>query len=103
MTGKQRAYLRGLANTIDAKYQIGKNGVDENTIAMIDEALEANELIKVKVLENSFLDVRETCGEICDATGAQSVQMIGRKIVFYREAEKDENRKIELPAKKAKK
>ena len=48
MTGKQRAYLRGLANTIDAKYQIGKNGVDENTIKMIDEALEANELIKIK-------------------------------------------------------
>ena len=54
MTGKQRAYLRSLANTIDAKYQIGKSGVDEQTIKMIDLALEARELIKVKVLENSF-------------------------------------------------
>lgn len=86
MTGKQRAYLRGLANTIDAKYQIGKNGVDENTIKMIDEALEANELIKVKILENSMLDVRETCGEICDATGALPVQCIGSKFVIYRES-----------------
>ena len=65
MTGKQRAYLRGLANGIDAKYQIEKGGVDSNTIAMVEEALEANELIKIKVLENSMLEVREACGEIC--------------------------------------
>ena len=97
MTGKQRAYLRGLANTIDAKYQIGKNGVDKNTIAMIDEALEANELIKVKVLENSMLDVRETCGEICDATGAHPVQCIGSKFVIYRESEN--NKTIIIPKK----
>lgn len=97
MTGKQRAYLRGLANTIDAKYQIGKNGVDKNTINMIDEALEANELIKVKVLENSFLDVRETCGEICDATGALPVQCIGSKFVIYRESVN--NKTIVIPKK----
>ena len=97
MTGKQRAYLRSLANTIDAKYQIGKNGVDENTIKMIDEALEANELIKVKVLENSFLDVRETCGEICDATGALPVQCIGSKFVIYRESVN--NKTIVIPKK----
>ena len=95
MTGKQRAYLRGLANRIDAKYQIGKDGVDENTIRMIDSALEANELIKVKVLENAMLDVRETCGEICEETGAQPVQCIGRKFVIYRESV--ENKTIVIP------
>lgn len=97
MTGKQRAYLRGLANTIDAKYQIGKNGVDENTVLMIDEALEANELIKVKILENAMLDVRETCGVICDATGALPVQCIGSKFVIYRESKN--NKKIVVPKK----
>lgn len=95
MTGKQRAYLRGLANSIDAKYQIGKGGVDEQTIRMLDLALEANELIKVKVLENSFLDVRATCGEICERIGAEPVQCIGSKFVIYRESK--ENKTIVIP------
>ncbi len=95
MTGKQRAYLRGLANSIDAKYQIGKGGVDEQTIRMLDLALEANELIKVKVLENSFLDVRTTCGEICERIGAEPVQCIGSKFVIYRESK--ENKTIVIP------
>jgi len=86
MTGKQRAYLRGLANGIEAKYQIGKGGIDDQTVRMIDLALEARELIKVKVLENSFLDVREACGEICERTGAEPVQCIGSKFVIYRES-----------------
>lgn len=95
MTGKQRAYLRGLANSIDAKYQIGKDGVDEGTIRMIDLALEANELIKIKVLENALLDTRQTCDEICEKTGATPVQCIGRKFVIYRESEN--NKSIEIP------
>lgn len=97
MTGKQRAYLRGLANGIDAKYQIGKGGVDQNTVKMVDEALEANELIKIKVLENSMLDVRQTCTEICEKTGALPVQCIGSKFVVYRESEN--NKKILIPKK----
>lgn len=97
MTGKQRAYLRGLANSIDAKYQIGKGGVDGNTLKMVDEALEANELIKIKVLENSMLDVRETCTEICEKTSAFPVQCIGSKFVIYRESVN--NKKIEIPKK----
>lgn len=95
MTGKQRAYLRGLANGIDAKYQIGKDGVDAGTVRMIDLALEANEIIKIKVLENSFLDVKETCNEICEKTGAYPVQCIGRKFVIYRESK--ENKTIVIP------
>lgn len=97
MTGKQRAYLRGLANGIDAKYQIGKNGIDENTISMIEEALEANELIKIKILENSMLGVREACGEICEKTNAFPVQCIGNKFVIYRES--TDNKTIVIPQK----
>lgn len=97
MTGKQRAYLRGLANGIDAKYQIGKNGVDEETIKMLDLALEANELVKVKILRNALVEVRETCEEICEKTRAFPVQCIGSKFVIYRESKN--NKKIELPKK----
>ncbi|MBR5543012.1 MAG: YhbY family RNA-binding protein [Oscillospiraceae bacterium] len=97
MTGKQRAYLRSLANGIEAKYQIGKGGIDNETVEMVDLALEANELIKVKVLENAFLDIREACGEICEATGAYPVQCIGNKFVIYRESKK--NKTIVLPKK----
>ena len=97
MTGKQRAYLRGLANSIDAKYQIGKNGVDEETIKMLDLALEANEIVKVKILRNALLEVRDTCTEICEKTGAYPVQCIGSKFVIYRESKN--NKTIELPKK----
>lgn len=97
MTGKQRAYLRGIANGIEAKYQIGKGGIDDETIRMIDLALEANEIIKVKILENAFLDVRQACGDVCDATGASPVQCIGNKFVVYRESKK--NKTIILPKK----
>lgn len=95
MTGKQRAYLRGLANKIDAKYQIGKGGIDEPTVRMLDLALEAKELIKIHVLESAFLDVREACGIVCEKTGAEPVQCIGSKFVVYRPSR--ENKKIELP------
>lgn len=97
MTSKQRAYLRALANGIDAKYQIGKGGVDDETVEMIDLALEANELIKIKILENALLDVRPTCEELCERTGAFPVQCIGNKFVLYRESEK--NKTIILPKK----
>lgn len=103
LSSSQRAYLRSLANRLDAIFQIGKEGIGENLIKQLDDVLEKRELIKVSLLETCEHTVKEAAQMICDATGAQSVQMIGRKIVFYREATKDENRKIVLPAKKAKK
>ena len=95
MTGKQRAYLRKLANNVEAKYQIGKDGVSEQTIRMIDMALEANEIIKVKVLENSLLDIRETCDALCERVDAYPVQCIGNKFVMYRESKN--NKTIIIP------
>lgn len=95
MTGKQRAFLRKMANGLDAKYQIGKDGIDDETVKMVDLALEANELIKIKVLENALLDVRFCCDELCEATGAYPVQCIGNKFVLYRESQK--NKTIIIP------
>ena len=103
MTSKQRAYLRGLANSLDAKYQIGKNGIDYNFLTQIRQGLEANELIKVHVLENSLLDTRTVCHELCERVDAQPVQVIGSKFIIYKRSEK--NPQIELPklSKKVKK
>ncbi len=96
MTGKQRAYLRKLANTIDGKYQIGKEGIESAYYtASINDALEANELIKIHVLENSELDVKTACDLLCKKTGALPIQIIGRKFVIYRMSEKKP--KIFLP------
>lgn len=98
MTSKQRAYLRGLANKLPAKYQIGKAGLDNPFIDQIRAGLEANELIKVHVLENSGEDTREVCHTLCDMINAEPVQVIGNRFVIYKESR--ENKKIELPKSK---
>ena len=64
ITSKERAYLRSLSNGIDAIFQIGKGGVNENQLKQIDDALEKRELVKIPVLENSFLDPRSVCDEV---------------------------------------
>ena len=95
ITSKQRAYLRGLANTIEPIFQVGKSGIGDNFIKQVDDALEARELIKIKLLDTSFLDARETIDEIAQLTGAEAVQAIGSKMVLYRESKN--KKKIELP------
>lgn len=95
LTGKQRSYLKAMANNLDPIFQIGKNGVTENFIKQVDEALEAREIIKIKVLNNSFLDAKEIASELAEKTNAEFVQSIGNKFVLYRESK--ENKKILLP------
>ncbi|HOQ37054.1 MAG TPA: ribosome assembly RNA-binding protein YhbY [Acetivibrio sp.] len=95
LTGKQRSYLRSLANGIDSVFQVGKGGVNDNMIKQFNEALEARELIKVTVLKNSLEDVREVCDEAARLTGSEVVQVIGNKFVLYKESK--ENKVIELP------
>lgn len=97
LTSKQRAQLRGLANGIDTIIHIGKDGVGENLIAQANDALEARELIKGKVLENSMLSTREGAEELAKATRAEVVQVIGTKFVLYRQSHnKDKKDKIVL-------
>lgn len=97
LTSKERAYLRSLANTIDTIFQIGKGGICPNFYTQVDEALEKRELIKLSLLETCEHTPKEAAQILCDATGAQSVQIIGRKVVLYREATEKENRKIVVP------
>ena len=95
LTGKQRSYLKGLANTMDPIFQVGKSGITDNFIKQVDQALEARELIKIKVLNNSLLESKEVALELAEKTKAEFVQSIGNKFVLYRESE--ENKKIQLP------
>lgn len=95
LTGKQRSYLKGIGNSINSIFQIGKNGINDNFIKQIDSALEAREIIKVNVLKNSFLDVTETAYEVANLTESEVVQSIGNKFILYRESK--DNKRIELP------
>ena len=89
MTSKERAYLRGLANRVPSLYQVGKDGITENVIKQIDDALEARELIKGNVLENSMMSAREVAEELAAATSAQVVQVIGNRFILYRRTNKN--------------
>lgn len=97
LTSKQRAYLRGIANTMDTIFHVGKGGVTPELTASIDSALEAREMIKANVLDNNLLDAREVGQMIADRTHSEVVQVIGNKFVLYRESKKKPV--IELPKK----
>lgn len=96
MTSKQRAYLKGLAQTTEPIFQIGKNSLTPENTAAIEEALAARELIKISVLQNCMDDPREIAALVAERTRSQVVQVIGKKIVLYREG-KDDRKKIVLP------
>jgi RNA-binding protein len=95
ITSKQRSYLRSLANTMEPIFQLGKLGLEESFLRQLDEALEARELIKIKVLNNSGYESREASDLICRELNCEGVQAIGNKFVIYRKSEKKP--KIELP------
>ena len=88
LTSKERAELRGQANTLDTTLMVGKGGVTDAVIAEAENQLDARELVKGKVLEGAMLTPREVCDAICEATGAEGVGVIGTKFVIYRFSEK---------------
>ena len=98
ITSKQRAYLKGLAMTMDPILQLGKGGLTPENTASVDEALAARELIKISVLQNCLDDPRQMAEVLAERTHADVVQVIGKKIVLYKEG-KDNKKKIVLPEK----
>lgn len=98
MTSKQRAYLRSMASQMDTIFQIGKGGISEEMCKQISNALDARELIKLRVLDNAEYLPREAAEEIADAIGAEVVTVIGTKFVLFRVSSKEKNRKIDLSA-----
>ena len=95
LTSKQRAQLRGMAATMDTILHVGKDGISDNLIKQADDALEARELIKGRVLENSMYTAREAAEELSVATRSEVVQVIGSKFVLFRYQHKKDKRKIE--------
>ena len=104
LTSKQRAQLRGLASTLDTIIHIGKDGISDNLVKQADDALEARELIKGRVLDNNIeYDARVAAEELAKATRSEVVQVIGTKFVLYRESHsKPKDKRIQLvkPSKK---
>ena len=96
MTSKQRAYLKSLAMKTEPILQLGKGGVTPENTASVDDALAARELIKISILQNCMEDPRQMAETLAERTHSQVVQVIGRKIVLYREG-KNEKKKIILP------
>ncbi|MBQ5735725.1 MAG: ribosome assembly RNA-binding protein YhbY [Lachnospiraceae bacterium] len=97
MTSKQRAYLKSLAMVMDPIFQIGKSSLTPEVTEAINEALEKRELIKVNVLKNCADDPNELAQIVAERTHSQVVQVIGKKIVLYKEAKDKDKRKIVLP------
>ena len=94
ITSKQRAYLRSLAQSLDPIFQIGKGGITEEMVKQIANALEARELIKLRVLDNSGYSAREAADTIAEAIEAEVVACVGTKFVLYKESKK--KKRIEL-------
>lgn len=95
MNSKQRAYLKGLAQTTQSILNIGKSSLTPEFTESVAEALEARELVKISVLKNCLEDPKELAAVLAERTHSQVVQVIGRKIVLYKESK--EHKKIELP------
>jgi len=97
MTSKQRAYLKGLAMKLDPVFNVGKSSITPEFTSAISEVLETRELIKISVLKNCLDEPREIAEVLAERTHSQVVQVIGKKIVLYKESK--DNKKIELPKK----
>ena len=96
MTSKQRAYLKSLAMTMEPILQIGKSSLTPEFTKSVSEALEARELIKISVLQNCMDNPSQMAQMLAERTGSQVVQVIGKKIVLYKEGKK-EKKKIRRP------
>ncbi|MDO5027303.1 MAG: ribosome assembly RNA-binding protein YhbY [Tissierellia bacterium] len=94
INSKQRSYLKGIANTLEAKINVGKNSLTENVVKQIDQILEANEIVKIKVLNNNLDDQDQMIEELIQALDAEFVSHLGSKITLYRQSKK---KIIQLP------
>ncbi len=94
LNSRQRAQLRGMANDMETILQVGKMGLSDNTIKQVNDALEARELIKLRVLETCPINSRQAADELASATNSDVVQVIGSRFILYRESK--DNKAIKL-------
>lgn len=89
LTAKERQFLKGIGHQTKPVVQIGKNGIDERVVNALNKALDDHELVKISIHETSDLDKEEAAQLICEATGAELVQILGRKITIYKKNKKN--------------
>lgn len=94
LTSKQRAFLRSQAQHEDTIFQIGKTGFSRESVQAIENAIAARELIKLRVLDTCPYNAKEAAQLLSEETGSESVQVIGSKLVLFRQ--KKENSKFDL-------
>lgn len=94
LNSRQRAQLRGMANGYETILQVGKVGINDNTVKQVIDALEARELIKLRILETCPTSVRETADTLAKLTDSDVVQVIGTKFILYKESKNNKNIKL---------
>lgn len=94
LNSRQRAQLRAMANDMETILQVGKSGINENTIKQVSDALEARELIKLRVLETCPTSSRETADIISQEVGCDVVQVIGTRFILYKESKNNKTIKL---------
>ncbi len=94
LNSRQRAQLRAMANDMETIFQVGKGGVNDNTLKQVRDALEARELIKLRVLETSPTNSRETADQIALAAECDVVQVIGSRFILYKESKNNKTIKL---------
>jgi len=98
ISGKQRSYLKGLANNLKPIIQVGKEGVSDNFLDQYLETIASKELVKINVLDSSPEDAKEVSRIICERTNSEFVSVLGRKVVLYRRPDKKKDEiLIKLP------
>ena len=102
LTSKQRAKLKAVASKTDALYQLGSKGINDNYITQINSALDANEIVKIHILDNNFDDRGAIAAELAGRTDSEVVQVIGSKLVLYKKSRRPEKRKLSLEIDKIK-
>lgn len=96
LTSKERKALSSLGQTIEPTFQIGKNGITESLINELADILEAREIIKISVLNNSDLSAKEIINDLCEELNAEPVSAIGKKIVIYRRSSRKDVKHLEF-------
>ena len=99
LTSKQRAVLNSQAHSLKPIIQIGKNGLNDQIKTSVRQALDARELIKVTLLQNTDENIHEVAEILEEEIGVDTVQKIGRILILYKQSSKKENRKISVKVK----
>ena len=94
LNSRQRAQLRAMANDMVTILQVGKGGINDNTVKQVNDALEARELIKLRILETCPTSVRETADSLASSVGADVVQVIGTRFILYKESRNNKTIKL---------